>query len=331
MTKTTANKPARKTSAKKEKLTMNMQVSTDLTLDNSDALLAGMLDDLIEKDAGDIDLSEDTIGDEPAVIEPQMTAAVATLGYDPVDDLAKPAAANALTVTDDELDGLEELEGLDLEAAAPLTPEQALEAEIEAAVEQGAGEPVAEPEAEAKPEKAAKAPKEPKEPKEARVTYVTGKASDVLTARVGNVNEMLLLEASDLELTAEELEAKQRDLLDMLNARPRTGSEQSTQKKVAEKVVMLFTWMKKGGSLNEVMRRTFTVLARDGHITSGDKGNLHAELLAKPYSVGTCRAQSGQMMAMLPMLKIANKGEKGRLELNPDSLIFAKIKADLGL
>lgn len=331
MTNTT--KPARKArkTTKPEANTMNMQTATDLNLDNADALLSGMLDDLITSDKGDIDLSADeelAAADTSAVIEPTLEAAS---GFDPLDTLAKPVktdepAIDALSVTDDELDGL------DLEAdLSAMTPEQALEAEISAAADQQASETPAEPTVEAKPEKAPKAPKAPKEPKAPAVTYINGKASDVLAARVGNVNEMLLLEAADLELSAEELEAKQRDLLDMLNARPRTGSESSTQKKVAEKVVMLFTWMKKGGTLNEVMRRTFTVLARDGHIISGDKGNLHAELLSKPYSVGTCRAQAGQMMAMLPMLKIANKSEKGRLEVNPDSLIFAKVKADLGL
>lgn len=315
MSKTTATARKSKKTASvnpEESLTMNMQAATDLNLDNASTLLDGMLDDLIEQDAGDIDLSAEDIDlsadadTEDLAIEAQPEAA---LPVDAVDVL------DALAVTDDDLEGLDDA-ALD---AAPDANAAFYEAQAEAM------------QPEAKTEKKAKAPKAPKPPAEPRVTYVTGKASDVLAARVGNVNEMLLLEAADLTLSAEELEAKQRDLLDMLNARPRSGSEQSTQKKVAEKVVMLFGWMKKGGALNEVMRRTFTVLARDGYIVSGDKGNLHAELLAKPYSVGTCRAQAGQMMAMLPMLKIATKGEKGRLDLNPDSLIFAKVKADLGL
>lgn len=191
--------------------------------------------------------------------------------------------------------------------------------------------------ADAKPkkEKKAKAEKVAKEPKEAkppRVTYHTGKASDVLNAKLGDkAGEMLLLEVADVELSPANLAIKQADLLNLLNARPGTGEGGSTQKKVAEKVVMLFSWMKNGGSLNEVMKRTITVLARDGEIVSGDKGNLHIELLSKPYSVGTCRAQAGQMMAMLPMLKIATRSEKGKLVANPDSLILMKARAELGL
>jgi hypothetical protein len=123
----------------------------------------------------------------------------------------------------------------------------------------------------------------------------------------------------------------------LMDVRPKAdrGTDPSdgptTQKKVAEKIVMLFGWMRKGGSLNEVMRRTFSVLARDGFITSGTKGNLHAELLAKPYSDGTCRAQAGQMYEMLPMLKIATLSEKGKFVANPESLILMKVKAELGL
>lgn len=175
-------------------------------------------------------------------------------------------------------------------------------------------------------------PKKEKKAKEPRVTYVGNKASEVLKARLGDkTNEMLVLEVEDTSLDPAELEAKQSELLKLLNTRPGTSDGGATQKKVAEKIVMLFGWLKNGGKLNEVMLRTFTILAKDGHLTSGDKGNLHAELLAKPYSVGTCRAQAGQMFAMLPMLKVVSKEEKGRYVLNPNSMIFAGVKAQLGL
>lgn len=203
-----------------------------------------------------------------------------------------------------------------------------------------AATPAPKPEKGKKGSKKAAAPKEPKEPKpEApkepkapRVTYVTGNVSDVLKARMGDkLNEFLILEPEDAALPSEELQAKQAELLALLNKRPGTSEGGSTQKKVAEKVVMLFGWIKNGGKLNEVMERTFKVLARDGKITTGDKGNLHAELLAKPYSVGTARAQAGQMASMLPMLKVVTKSEKGCMELNPNSMIFAAVKGQLGL
>lgn len=309
--------------------TMNMQTATDLNLDNSAALLDGMLGDLAKLHADEIDLSAELEGveDQGLVIEPGLTAATALLHDD--------------ELSDDDLNAIDSTEGALVEIEPPANALGDL-GTLLAVTDEDLADLDALPESDAAPaaadaaepsKKADKAPKAPKEPKDARVTYVTGKASDVLTARVGGkVNEMLILEAADLELDAAALETKQRDLLDMLNARPRAGSELSTQKKVAEKVVMLFGWMKNGGKLNEVMARTFKVLARDGHITSGEKGNLHIELLSKPYSVGTCRAQAGQMMALLPMLKIAlSNGEKGRLTLNPNSLIAMKLKADLGL
>jgi hypothetical protein len=190
---------------------------------------------------------------------------------------------------------------------------------------------VREPKKAGEPKKA-KEPKEPKKMKERMPTYVSNKPSEVLNARIGGkTDEMLLLEVGDIELAPDVLKKKQADLLTLLNTRPGTGGTGSTQKKVAEKIVMLFDWMAKGGKLNEVIRRAFEVLASDGEIISGDKGNLHAALLAKPYSVGTCRAQAGQIFAMFQMLKIVNKVEKGRFVANPDSLILMKAKADLGL
>ncbi|MCY1306063.1 hypothetical protein D9M70_558970 [compost metagenome] len=78
------------------------------------------------------------------------------------------------------------------------------------------------------------------------------------------------------------------------------------------------------------MRRTFTVLHRDGFLTSGEKGNLQLDLLAKPYSLGTARAQSSQMFALLPLLKIATR-EKGKMVANPDSALLPQIKARLAL
>lgn len=165
-----------------------------------------------------------------------------------------------------------------------------------------------------------------------RLTYHANKVSEIIVARLGDkASETLLLEVGDAALESEELQHKQKELLELLNKRPNTGEGGSTQKKVAQKVVQLFSWIRNGGNLNEVMKRTLKVLVRDGYIASGDKGNLHAELLSKPYSVGTCRAQAGQMLQMLPMLKIALPDGKGRLKANPDSLILLKARTELGL
>jgi hypothetical protein len=171
-------------------------------------------------------------------------------------------------------------------------------------------------------EKKAKAPKAPKAPKVPRITRVTGKESAVLAAKLGDkVGDFLVLETADAALDADALKAKQDDVLTSIDA---------LAKKVGEKATMLFGWMKNGGTLNEVMKRTFTVMARDGELTSGNKGNLQTDLLSKPYSPGTSASQANQMFMLLPALKITIK-EKGKMVPNPDSLIYMKAKAELGL
>jgi hypothetical protein len=176
-------------------------------------------------------------------------------------------------------------------------------------------------EAETKPakEKKAKTPKEPKEKKE-RIFF--SKQSDRIAHQLGDkLSEFMLLELGDATLTGDDLKAKNAEVLTSID---------TTAKKVGEKANMLFKWMNKGGDLNEVMARAFKVLVRDGELTSGDKGNLQLDLVSKPYSMGTARSQANQIFMLFPILKITMK-EKGKMVPNPDSLIFMKAKAQLGL
>ena len=308
------NTKSRKNTKSTEGAQLNMSVAAELEMEagSSDAsLIDSMLADMggDSGSAGSEDIIEDPAGDEGSAIESTIEAAVAPTTTAALDDPDAIEAAVAELERAEKTQALYEGEEHPAEAASdadtPATPAE--------------GAPAAD--------------KKPKEPKSPRVTYINGKASDVLKAKLGDkLSDALLLEVSDATLDPEMLRAKQEDLLALLNARPHNSEGGgSTQKKVAEKIVQLFGWMNKGGTLNEVMARTFKVLARDGEIVSGDKGNLHAELLSKPYSVGTARAQAGQMMAMLPMLKIANKADKGKLVANEDSLILMKVKAELDL
>lgn len=201
------------------------------------------------------------------------------------------------------------------------------EPELEAALSDStvtAGADEAGAKAAAKPAKKAKAPKAPAEPKPAaapRITYVGHTKSEVLKARLGDkASELLLLEVADATLPAEELQAKQEALLDDID---------KLAKKVGEKANMLFAWLKNGGKLNEVMQRSLQVLAKEGELTSGDKGNLQSNLRDK-YSVGTARSQANQMFMLFPALAITVK-EKGRMVANPNSLILMKAKAELSL
>lgn len=177
----------------------------------------------------------------------------------------------------------------------------------------------------AKPEgeKVAKAPKEPKEAKPPRLArhMCHGHESRVLAARLGErLGEFLVLEVADAGLDAAALKVRQDEILAVIDG---------LAKKVGEKATMLFGYMMNGGKLNEVMLKTFTVLARDGKLTSGAKGNLQLEL-AEKYSPGTAASQANQMFMLLPALAITVK-EKGMMVANPDSMILMKMNAELSL
>ena len=96
---------------------------------------------------------------------------------------------------------------------------------------------------------------------------------------------------------------------------------------------MLLTWMASGkdtSALNEVLLRSFSVLFKDGELTSGNKGNLQTNLLSKPYSPGTAASQANQMFMLFPILGITHR-EKGRMVINPDSAIVDVMKLKMGL
>lgn len=149
-----------------------------------------------------------------------------------------------------------------------------------------------------------------------------GHESRVLASRLGEkLGEFLVLEVADAGLDATALKVRQDEILAVVD---------ELAKKVGEKATMLFSYMANGGKLNEVLARAFKVLARDGKLTSGNKGNLQTDLLEKPFSAGTSASQSNQIFMLFPALKITTR-EKGCLMSNPDSLILMKMNAELGL
>lgn len=176
-----------------------------------------------------------------------------------------------------------------------------------------------------KRETKAKEPKvaaEPKEPKVPQATRLTHKPGDLLLAKLGaKANDFLIF---DLNATPEEAEEQRIAFVAKMNEKDAIAI------KPKEKVLQLFDWLIKGGELGEVMKRTFAVLAKDGEITSAEKGNLHQSLLSKPYSKGTANSQGCQMFIVLPELGICLK-EKGRMIPNPDSPLLIAINTALGL
>lgn len=190
-------------------------------------------------------------------------------------------------------------------------------------------EPVSEadkPTTEALPEEKVKAKKvkQPKEPKAPRVTSITHKPGERLLALLGGDKTWLGFLKSDDEVAAQ---VRADKFIEDMNDRDAIAD------KVREKAVQLITWMASGkdtSALNEVMLRAFTVLLKDGELTSGSKGNLHTNLLSKPYSPGTANSQSSQMFMLFPILGVTVK-EKGRMVINPDSAIVDVMKLKLGV
>ena len=99
---------------------------------------------------------------------------------------------------------------------------------------------------------------------------------------------------------------------------------------VSDKAVNLFTFLKVGGGLNEVTRRGFEVLLKDECITGGDKGNLVVNLLSKPYSLGTAKSQSNQIIQLFTDLKIGTRSGRGAVMINQESVILHRVKTIMG-
>lgn len=97
-------------------------------------------------------------------------------------------------------------------------------------------------------------------------------------------------------------------------------------KKVGEKAINFFSYLKTGGGLNEVTARTIKVMKRDGQLVGGDEGNLVKELLTKPYSLKTARSQGNQMLQLFTALKIGVRTSRGTLVLNEESIIWERLE-----
>ncbi|WP_151708835.1 hypothetical protein [Acinetobacter brisouii] len=264
--------------------------------------------------------------DDETTVEPAVTT-------EPAKEAVKEEPAKEAAVPSDEfLDGLLDSE-LDL-----ISPDElaAFESEVQLANKEESVKkaPVKKAKKAEKPtvksEEDGEEDKKVVSPTTARTTYHNAKKSDVLLDRLGGSQDDIVLEFSDADLSPEELADKQREFLQVLNIQPHMSTTGvSTQKKVAEKVVILFTYLKRGGKMNEVIYRTIKLLVEEGKVTSGDNGNLVKSLLDKPYSKGTARAQSGQMFKLLPLLKIAKEDSKGVFVANEDSVILRRLRDEL--
>jgi hypothetical protein len=254
---------------------------------------------------------------EPEVIESghveslDLSDVAETLEASDTADIVLPeliATPPSDTVLDEVIAGIEVQEHYALATADDAPIEGASAEEIAAAgveTEGAAAEPVAEEGAATVAPKAARAP---------RVHYQN--KTDRIKARLGaNLGDYLVLEIADASLEGDALKAKQDETLAVIDA---------MSVKVKNRASLLMDFLSgKTGKPNEILKRALDVLAADGKITTGDKGNLHINLLAKPYSVSAARAMGRNTLTVMEKTKMIVAGAKGEFLPNPQSLFLA--------
>lgn len=82
---------------------------------------------------------------------------------------------------------------------------------------------------------------------------------------------------------------------------------------------------------NTVIERLLRLLHADGQLSTGDKGNVMANLLAKPYSPTSARAMGANTVAVFADLLLVKSDGKGKFVSNPESVLLAICKQKLGL
>lgn len=143
------------------------------------------------------------------------------------------------------------------------------------------------------------------------------KPSEALKVRLGGIEAVqatLIHKPEDAKLDADKLS-------ELIAAR--MAEIDKAPKKVAEKLVNAYAHLTTGGSLSVYTELALELILTKGEITSKD---IFDRYLARPWSEGTARSQSGQLMQVLPMMGIA-KREGQKLTLNRDS-VMAQIFAD---
>lgn len=137
------------------------------------------------------------------------------------------------------------------------------------------------------------------------------------------LGDYTVLTLSDAALTGDDLKAKQQETMDAIKV---------AGVKVQNRATLLIEFVaEKSSKLNEVISRALTLLFKDGKIKTGDKGNLHLNLLSKPYSPAAARAMGNNTVAALKLFKMIQKNEAGEYVANPESLMLMKANGLLGL
>lgn len=144
--------------------------------------------------------------------------------------------------------------------------------------------------------------------------------ADRLQDRMGTqLQEYSVLTLADAGVGEAELKVKMDETLAIIKA---------MNKKKQNRASLLIEFLAgKKASLNEVIARSYKVLTRDGHISTGSDGNLFKDLVSRPYSPAAARAMGGNTISMMADLKLISLDSKGKYIANHESLLLAKLNS----
>lgn len=180
-----------------------------------------------------------------------------------------------------------------------------------------------EPKKEKKARQKKEKPEGETEPKAKREYFGKDKVRRIETKLGDQLGDYMVLTLSDAALEGEALKVAQRGTLDVINA---------MGEKVKNRATLLIEFVAgRQSKCNEIMLRALTILKKDGMLTRGAEGNLHKDLLARPYAENSARSMGDNTLRVLIGLKMVIPGEKNSLVANPESLLLMKANSLLEL
>lgn len=158
-------------------------------------------------------------------------------------------------------------------------------------------------------------PAKKKAPVTKRISSLGMTKSEALAKALGSkLNDYLTLSLEDAQHPPADLQQKIDAKLTEIDSLPI---------KIQEKVVNFFAHLSNGAALSNYTKIAIDILVKDREISSKA---LRDAYIARPYSMGTANSQCTQLMKLLVVLGLAEKGA-GKLTANPDSALLPMFEA----
>jgi hypothetical protein len=156
-----------------------------------------------------------------------------------------------------------------------------------------------------------------------RVFYGKNKVGRIKDKLGESVGDYTVLTLADAGLDEDALKEKVAETFELI-------AKMAIKK--ANRATMLIEFVAgKKSTLNEVGSHVLKVLARDGYVSTGLKGNMMDALLGATYSIASARAMGGNTVGAYEDLKLFSADGKGRFVGNPDSILLMRVNSMLGL